>query len=237
MTFRGPQKLEQWPSRDGPFTAVRRFAPAPARVEGGDGHDLPGTTELRAVALPERPRHRRAPLRSRYIAGRGRRRTRPSPSAWSIGGTRWTAPSLGRSRPGPREPGVLAAAPARTPGVRRRGPGEPPPATGVRHLVPGGPDGDATRSPVVGGARRAPSCRAQALVRLALQRPYERSLVRPVPVGTLQCCLRSCVETGMLSLGSRDAAPLSERRQTGGLPPSLLMRSGDPFPSHGSALC
>ena len=58
------------------FAAVRRFAPATARVEGGDGHVLPGTPDPRAVALPELPLHRRASLRSRYSAGRGRRRTR-----------------------------------------------------------------------------------------------------------------------------------------------------------------
>ena len=149
MTFRGPQKLEQWPSRDGPFAAVRRFAPAPARVEGGDGHDLPGTSEHRAVALPEHPLHRRASLRSRYSAGRGRRRTRPSPSACSSGRTRWTAPSLERSRLCPPEPGVLAAATARTPGVRRTRlwslhprPGAPVPGpAGWRPLEPGGPEG------------------------------------------------------------------------------------------------
>ena len=76
MTIQGPQKLEQWPSRGAFFAAVRRFAPATARVEGGDGQVLPGTPEPRAAALPELPLQRRASLRSRYCAGRGRRRTR-----------------------------------------------------------------------------------------------------------------------------------------------------------------
>ena len=111
-----PQMLGQRLSRNDPFAAVRRFAPATARVEGGDGHDLPGTAVPRAVALPEHPLRRRASLRSRYSAGRGRRRTRPS--ACSSEGTRWKATSLGRSRFCPPEPGVLAAATAHTPGVR-----------------------------------------------------------------------------------------------------------------------
>ena len=37
--YLGPLNLERWPYRNNPFVAVRRFAPATARVEGGDGHD------------------------------------------------------------------------------------------------------------------------------------------------------------------------------------------------------
>ena len=38
--FQKPQKLGQKLSQDDPFAAVRRFAPATTRVEGGDGQDL-----------------------------------------------------------------------------------------------------------------------------------------------------------------------------------------------------
>ena len=91
MNLRKMLELMQKHSRDGPFDAARRFAPATARVEGGGGHEPLGASEHRAGGLLEPPRRHRASLRSRNSAGRGRRRACKRSTAQAPGGRRGTA--------------------------------------------------------------------------------------------------------------------------------------------------
>ena len=91
----------------------------PAGVEGRDGHKLPRVPVPRAAARPDHPPRRRASLRSRYSAGRGRRRPRastPQPAAGSPSGM-----TFSEDKPDGFEPGALTAALARAWGARGDG--------------------------------------------------------------------------------------------------------------------
>ena len=73
---------------------------------------LPEPARLREGDLPAHPQHRRAPLRSRNSAGRGRRRTGTPATASLTGRTSGAASSLGSAWDCPNQPGAL------TPGQR-----------------------------------------------------------------------------------------------------------------------
>ena len=76
---KGTRKIVKETSRGDPFVAVRRFAPATARVEGGGGHHLPGAAALWAGDPWDfllRAARRFAPATARVEGGGGQARPR-----------------------------------------------------------------------------------------------------------------------------------------------------------------